>query len=116
MKSEYWDAADVKVKEIVMSINITVDDEENEWENDAIDNIWEKWARKTDTKRKCASLILIDIALFVESQYIKISKQIGWTKFKKSWKINLESKTAVNLETATSLTDFRTILKLKTIL
>ena len=76
MKNEYQNAADVKVEKIVISINIIINDEEDEWENDATDNIWEKWTRKTDTKRKCASSMYTDIVLFVESQYIKILKQI----------------------------------------
>ena len=76
MKSEYRNAADVKIEKIFTSINIIVDDEESEWENDATDDIWKKWARKTDTKRRCVNLIFTDIVLFVESQYIKISKQI----------------------------------------
>ena len=116
MKSEYRNVADVKVKEIVTLINVTVDDKENEWKNDVIDNNWEKWTCKTDTRKKCASSMFTDIALFVDSQYIKTSKQIWWTKLKKFWKINLELKTAVSLEATTSLIDFETILKLKTIL
>ena len=74
MKSEYRSAADVKVEKIVTLINMTVDNKEGKWENNAIDDNWKKWTRKTDTRRKYASLIFIDIALFVESQYIKISK------------------------------------------
>ena len=75
MKNEYRSAADVKVKEIVTSINIIVDNKEDEYKNDAIDDIWEKWARKTDTEKRCGNSIFIDIILFVESQFIKISKQ-----------------------------------------
>ena len=66
--------ANVKIKEIITSINVIVDDEKNEWKDDTINDIWEKWARKTDTKRRCATSIFVDIALFVESQYIKILK------------------------------------------
>ena len=116
MKSEYWNAADVKIKKIVTSINMIVDNGKNKWENDAIDDNWEKWIRKLNTKRRCVSSMLINIALFVESQYIKISKQIWWTKFKKFWKDNLESKIDVNLEATTFFIDFKAILKLKTIL
>ena len=116
MKNEYRNAADVKVKEIITSINIIVNDKENEWENDATDDIWKKRARKTDTERRCVSSMFIDIALFVESQYIKISKQIWWTNFEKSWKINLESKKVVSFKATTSLTDFKAILKWKMIL
>ena len=76
MKSGYRNAADVKIKKIITSINVIVDDERNEWENNMIDDIWEKWARKTNMRRRCASSMFIDIALFVESQYIKILKQI----------------------------------------
>ena len=55
MKSEYQKIANVKIKEIVTSINIIVDNEKNEWESDVIDNNWKKWARKTNTRRRCAS-------------------------------------------------------------
>ena len=116
MKSEYQNAADLKIKKILTTINITIDDEKNKWENDTIDDIWKKWACKTNTKRKCVSSMLINIILFVESQYVKISKQIWWARFKKFWKINLESKTVLSFKTATSFADFKTILKLKTTL
>ena len=116
MKSEYRSAADVTIEKIVTSINMIVNDERNEWENDTTDDIWKKWARKTDMKRRCASSILINTALFVKSQYIKISKQIWWTRFEKFWKTNFELKTAVSLETTTSLVDFKMILKLEMIL
>ena len=67
IKSEYRNTVNVKIKKIVMSINVTADDEKSEWENNITDDIWEKWARKTDTKRKCISSMFTDITLFVES-------------------------------------------------
>ena len=75
MKSGYRDAINIKIKEIVTSIDMIVNNEKNEWKNDAVDDIWEKWARKTNTKRRCASSMFFDLTLFVESQYIKTSKQ-----------------------------------------
>ena len=39
MKSEYRNAADVKIKKIITSINVTVNDKENEGKNNTIDNI-----------------------------------------------------------------------------
>ena len=39
MKSEYRDATDVKIKKIVTLINMTVDDKENKWEDNVIDDI-----------------------------------------------------------------------------
>ena len=76
MKNEYRDVADVKIKKIVISINVIIDNKKNEWKDDATDDNWEKWTRKIDIRRRCASSMLINIILFVESQYIKISKQI----------------------------------------
>ena len=76
IKSECRNAADVRVKEIVTLINMIVNNKEDEWKNDAINDVWEKWARKTNMRRRYVNLIFIDIVLFVESQYIKISKQI----------------------------------------
>ena len=67
MKNEYWNAVDVRIEKIVTLINMTIDDKENEWENNAIDNNWKEWARKTDMKRRCTSSIFTDIALFVKS-------------------------------------------------
>ena len=67
MKSEYRNVADVRVKEIIILINVIVDDEKDEWENDVINDIWKKRARKTDTRRRYASSMLIDIILFIES-------------------------------------------------
>ena len=86
-KAEYQDAANVKIEKIVTLIYVTVDDEEDNQENDVPDNNWNKWARKTDTRRKYASSMFIDIVLSVESQYIKTSKQIWWIKFEKFWKL-----------------------------
>ena len=66
IKNEYRDVADVRIKEIITSINIIVDDRENQWENDAINDNWKKWARKTDTKKRCTSSMFINMILFVK--------------------------------------------------
>ena len=67
IKSEYRNATDAKVKKIVTSINMTVNNEKNKWENDATNDNWKKWARKTDIRRKYESSIFTDITLFVKS-------------------------------------------------
>ena len=66
IKSEYQNVTDVKIKKIIISINLIIDNEENEWENNIIDDNEEKWARKIDMRRRYVSSIFIDIALFVE--------------------------------------------------
>ena len=83
IKSGYRNVVNIKIKEVITSINVIADNEENEWENNVTNNNWEKGARKTDTKRRYVSSMLINIIFFVESQYIKISKQIWWTEFEK---------------------------------
>ena len=39
MKNEYRNVADVKIKKIVTSINMTIEDKEDEWENNTTDDI-----------------------------------------------------------------------------
>ena len=67
MKNEYRDVVNVKIKKIITSIDIIVDDKEDKWENNVTDDNWKKWARKTDTKRRYTSSMFIDITLFVKS-------------------------------------------------
>ena len=84
MKNEYRNVANVKIKTIVTSINVTVNNERNEWENDATDNNWEQWTRKTDMKKDAqAQCLLISfyssnhrISRFRNKQYLKSFKEL----------------------------------------
>ena len=91
---------ETEIEKASMSMSVTADNEIN----------------LNKFKRKCVKLMLINIVLFVKSQYIKILKQIWWTKFKKFWKINFGLKIVVNFEATTSFIEFRAILKIKMIL
>ena len=68
---------------------MTIDDKENEWENDAIDDNWEKWARKTNIERRYVrKTIDVIINITVNIQYkITRYKKTKWNESERtSWK------------------------------
>ena len=91
-----------------------VDDEVNKWENETIDDIWEKWTCKINKISNFASSMFIDKALLIELQYIRTSKHNCKKKFEKSSTTIFELKTTWNFIIILFLIILKTNLKLKT--